>query len=119
MNNRLKIAVGGKVSTGSEIQERNNSFFDNVTLEYRLDQTANKFVTLFYQNNSYDWLDGYTQKYGGGFIWRRSLQSFWDIFRFKDIQTQIPMRPRDAGSSDNAPAPRDSVSTDTLKTQRP
>ena len=119
MNNRLKISIGGVVSTGAELQQRNNSFFDNVTLEYRLDQTANKFVTLFYENNSYDWLDGYTQKYGGGFTWRRSLQSFWDIFRFKDIQTQIPMRPRDAGSSDNAPAPRDSVSTDTLKTQRP
>ena len=119
MNNRLKISIGGVVSTGAELQQRNNSFFDNVTLEYRLDQTANKFVTLFYENNSYDWLDGYTQKYGGGFTWRRSLQSFWDIFRFKDTQTQIPMRPRDAGSSDNAPAPRDSVSTDTLKTQRP
>jgi hypothetical protein len=84
MNNRLKIAVGGLVSTGAELQKRNNSFFDNVSLEYRLDQTANKFITLYFQNNSYDWLDGYSQKYGGGFTWRRSLQSFWDIFRFKD-----------------------------------
>ena len=90
MNNRLKIAVGGKVSTGAELQQRNNSFFDNVTLEYRLDDTANKFVTLFYQNNSYDWLDGYTQKYGGGFIWRRTLQSFWDIFRFKEPARTLP-----------------------------
>jgi len=118
MNNRLKIAIGGVVSTGAELQQRNNSFFDNVTLEYRLDQTANKFVTLFYENNSYDWLDGYTQKYGGGFTWRRSLQSFWDIFRFKDTQTQIPMRPRDAGSPSNTPAPRDSVNTDSIKVKK-
>ena len=117
MNNRLKIVVGGKVSTGAELQQRNSSFFDNVLLEYRLDQTANKFVTLFYENNSYDWLDGYTQKYGGGFTWRRSLNSFWDIFRFKDPQTPVPMRPRETGSP--ALAPRDSVSSDTLKTQRP
>ena len=93
MNNRLKIAVGGKVSSGTEIQQRNKSFFDNVSLEYRLDQTANKFVTLYYQNNSYDWLDGYTQKYGGGFTWRRSLQSFWDIFRFKDPKPAGPTSP--------------------------
>ena len=93
MNNRLKIAVGGKVSSGAELQQRNNSFFDNVSLEYRRDQTANKFITLYYQNNSYDWLDGYTQKYGGGFTWRRSLQSFWDIFRFKDTTPQRPLRP--------------------------
>lgn len=100
MNNRLKIAVGGKVSTGAELQERNNSFFDNVSLEYRLDQTANKFITLYYQNNSYDWLDGYSQKYGGGYMWRRKLQSFWDIFRFKDPTPQytprVPVAPRDS-----------------------
>ena len=94
MNNRLKITVGGKVSTGAELQQRNNSFFDNVSLEYRLDNTANKFITVFYQNNSYDWLDGYTQKYGGGFTWRRSLQSFWDIFRFKDQTPTMPPRPQ-------------------------
>ena len=93
MNNRLKIAIGGKVSTGAELQQRNNSFLDNVSLEYRLDQTANKFVTLFYQNNSYDWLDGYTQKYGGGFTWRRSLNSFWDIFRFNDPKPANRFRP--------------------------
>lgn len=104
MNNRLKVAIGGKVSTGAELQQRNNSFFDNVSLEYRLDDSANKFVTLFYENNCYDWLDGYTQKYGGGFTWRRKLQRFWDIFRFKDPQ---PVRPLAPG--------RNALPTDSLK----
>lgn len=93
MDNRLKISVGGLVSTGASYQQRNNSFFDNVSLEYRLNQTANKFITVYYQNNAYDWLDGYMQKYGAGFTWRRSLQSFWDIFRFKDTQDRMHMRP--------------------------
>ena len=88
-NNRLKIAVGGKVTTGAEIQNQNQSFFDNVTFEYRLDDTANKYVTLFYENNVYDWLDGYTQKYGAGFIWRRSLQHFKDIFNLRSEKTQL------------------------------
>ena len=90
-NNRLRVIVGGKVSTGNEIQERNNSFLDNVMLEYRLDNTANKYITLFYQNNAYDWLDGYTQLYGAGFIWRRTLNSLTDLFRFKSNTLQ-PLR---------------------------
>jgi hypothetical protein len=59
-------------------------------LEYRLDDTANKYVSLFFENNSYDWLDGYSQRYGGGFIWRRSLSSLGDIFRFSSDQPAIP-----------------------------
>lgn len=110
MNNRLKIAVGGKVSTGAELQQRNNSFFDNVSLEYRLDNTANKYISLYFENNSYDWLDGYTQKYGGGFIWRRKLDTFFDIFKFKDATTPLPMRPLNETIT-----PRDSVRTDSLK----
>ena len=110
MNNRLKIAVGGKVSTGAELQQRNNSFFDNVSLEYRLDNTANKYISLYFENNSYDWLDGYTQKYGGGFIWRRKLDTFFDIFKFKDATTTLPMRPLNQTITS-----RDSVRTDSLK----
>ena len=94
LNNRLKLAVGGKVTTGAEIPGgRNNSFFDNVSLEYRLDDTANKYLNVYFQNNSYDWLDGYTQKYGGGFIWRRTLQNFTDIFRFKDNSSMMSLPP--------------------------
>ena len=110
MNNRLKIAVGGKVSTGAELQQRNNSFFDNVSLEYRLDNTANKYISLYFENNSYDWLDGYTQKYGGGFIWRRKLNTFFDIFKFKDATTPLPMRPLSETITS-----RDSVRADSLK----
>ena len=92
-NNRVRVVVGGMVSSGAEVEQRNKSFFDNVSLEYRLDNTANKYLTLFYQNNVYDWLDGYTQKYGGGFMWRRSLQNFTDLFRFKDPQPVRQPRP--------------------------
>ena len=79
-NNRLKVQLGGKVSTGQEIQGQNQSFFDNVTMEYRLSPTANQYVKLFYNQNAYDWLEGYTGEYGGGFIWRRKLDKFVDIF---------------------------------------
>ena len=82
-NNRLKVQIGGKVSTGQEAAfGQNQSFFDNVTMEYRLSPTANQYVKLFYNQNAYDWLEGYTGEYGAGFIWKRKLDSFLDIFRF-------------------------------------
>ena len=105
-NNRLRIAIGGKVSTGSDMPDQDQSIFDNVTFEYRLDDTANKYVKLFYENNVYDWLDGYTQEYGVGFIWRRSLQHFKDIFSLKNEQQPMPARPT---APDIPPADADTI----------
>lgn len=97
-NNRVKFSIGGKVSTGAEVYGK-QSFFDNVSLEYRLDDTANKYVKLFFDNNAYDWLEGYTQQYGGGFIWRRTLQHFKDIFTFRTDDDRLP--PSRAAESDS------------------
>lgn len=91
-NNRMKIVVGGKVSTGADVANQNESFFDNVTLEYRLSNSSDTYVKLFYDNNAYDWLEGTTREYGVGFIWRRSLQHFKDIFSFKKKDAIIPLR---------------------------
>ena len=120
LNNRLKVVVGGKVTSGAEMPGgRNKSFFDNVSMEYRLDDSANKYLNLFFENNSYDWLDGYTQKYGGGFIWRRRLQHFTDIFRFKDPKPTMPSRA--AGTTPVRVVPADTIRvapTDSLNTDR-
>ena len=97
LNNRLNLSVGGKVSTGAEMDDRNDSFFDNVSLEYRLNDNASKYLNFYFQNNAYDWLDGYTQKYGAGFIWRRSVQHFLDIF--KKTQTLTPQRTTTTGAT--------------------
>lgn len=88
-NNRLRIVVGGKVSTGAEVANQNESFFDNVTFEYRLGSSSDKYVKLYYDNNAYDWLEGTVREYGFGFIWRRSLQHFKDIFSFGKKKTAV------------------------------
>jgi len=82
-NNRLKVQIGGKVSSGQDdaVQGQQESFFDNVTMEYRLSPTSNQYLKLFYNQNVYDWLEGYTGEYGAGYIWRRKLGTLWDIFR--------------------------------------
>jgi hypothetical protein len=80
-------------------------------MEYRLDQSATKNVKLFYQQNVYDWLDGYTGLYGAGYVWRKKMDSLLDIFKMfsKDSQQQ-PMMMRQRPT-----APSDSLTNDTLR----
>jgi len=106
-NNRLKVQVGGKVSTGSEVQGQNQSFFDNVTMEYRLSPTSNQYVKLFYNQNAYDWLEGYTGEYGGGFAWKRKLDRLTDLFRKTSTVTPA-FRTRTPTSNTNV-TPKDSI----------
>ncbi|MDD4534694.1 MAG: translocation/assembly module TamB domain-containing protein [Prevotella sp.] len=89
-NNRLRVSIGGKLSSGVDAAMQNETFFDNITLEYRLSPTSNQYLRLFYKRNNYDWLEGNIGKYGGGFQWRRKLNSLTDIFRFKSDVTDLP-----------------------------
>lgn len=89
-NNRLRIIMGGKVTTGSDASEENGAFFDNFSMEYRLNQSETQYLKLFYQRDAYDWLEGYVGEFGAGFMWRRKLSHFQDIFRY---QKDEPMRP--------------------------
>ena len=111
-NNRLKIELGGKVSSGHNDEMGagdgdNHSFFDNVTMEYRLNQDATKNLKLFYKQNVYDWLEGYTGEYGLGFVWRRKLNSLVDVLTFwkKDQPVMMP----------RATTPRDTLRTDSVR----
>ena len=111
LNNRLKLEIGGKVSSGSSDNSgQNNSFFDNVTMEYRLNQDATKNLKIFYNQNVYDWLEGYTGQYGVGFVWRRKLNSLADILTLWKKEPQPMMSPRTSTGQ-----PRDSVRTDSTK----
>ena len=113
-NNRLRIELGGKVSSGnSDVMGQNQSFFDNVTMEYRLNQEGTQNLKLFYNQNVYDWLDGYTGEYGIGFVWRRKLDSFMDIFRFNQKQSVMPLRPTQSMSPYTTP--KDSIRNDSIE----
>ena len=91
-NNRLSFSVGGQVSTGAEMENatNNNTFFNNVELQYRLNEGASQYIRAFYNNNTYDWLEGQIGEYGVGFKWQRKLQHFRDIFRLKTDKQQVP-----------------------------
>ena len=106
-NNRLRVVVGGKVSTGSEMENQNQSFFTNVTFEYRLSTTSNKYLKVFYDRDSYDWFEGEIGEYGAGFLWRRKLQHFNEIFKFKnDDNNRMPPRQNKDSTSLSSPYSR-------------
>ena len=103
-NNRLSFIIGGKVSTGAELDQgrKDNNFFDNVELEYRLNKSASQYLRAFYDNSAYDWLEGPIGQYGVGFLWKRKLQHFKDIINFKSDDPVAP-----APTKRNAPTPKE------------
>ena len=115
-NNRLSFSVGGQVSTGAELEnaKNNDTFFNNVELQYRLNEGASQYIRAFYNNNTYDWLEGQIGEYGVGFMWRRKLQKFSDIFRFKTDKQVLPvMSPAAKKDSANASGKKDSITRPT------
>ncbi len=89
-NNRLKLSIGGKLSSGADAALTNETFFDNVSVEYRVSPVSNMYLNLFYVRDSYDWLEGNVSRFGAGFLWRKKLNSLSDIFRLKTVDTTAP-----------------------------
>jgi len=107
-NNRLSFSVGGQVSSGAEMENavNNDTFFNNVEIQYRLNDGASQYIRGFYNNNIYDWLEGQIGEYGVGFMWRRKLQRFRDIFRFKTEKPTMPATPADTLKAAPATVPQ-------------
>ena len=83
-NDRVTFILGGKVSTGAtEGNSAAQSFIDNISLEYRLDKNNTRYLKLFYDNDSYDPLEGRYSSAGAGYILRRKTNSFGDLILFR------------------------------------
>lgn len=87
-NNRISVVVGGKISTGTQTAGKTPSFFDNVELQYRLSDASNQYLRLFYKHDVYDYLEGYLDHFGAGYMWKRKLQRLSDIFGQKQHQAE-------------------------------
>lgn len=81
--NRISIIVGGKVSTGEDAQNTGQSLIDNVSIEYRLDKSATRYVNLFYDKNYESMLDGEVTEMGAGLVLRRKTNKLGELFLFK------------------------------------
>ena len=72
-NNRIQIVIGGKVSTGAEASNDAESFINNISLEYRLDESATRYIRIFYDKNYESILDGEVTEGGVGLVLRKKL----------------------------------------------
>ena len=85
--NRISVIVGGKVSTGQDAVNTGESIIDNVSLEYRLDEGATRYVNVFYNKNYESLLDGEVTEMGAGLVLRRKTQRLGELFLFKKRPT--------------------------------
>ena len=67
----------------SDAQNSAESFINNVSVEYRLDQGATRYVKVFYDRNTQDPLEGQLTKTGVGLVLRRKTDRLGELFIFK------------------------------------
>ena len=91
--NRISIIIGGKVSTGQDAQNSAESFINNVSVEYRLDQGASRYVRVFYDRDVQDPLEGTLTKTGAGLVLRRKTDRLSELFIFRKKKGSVPPPP--------------------------
>ena len=81
--NRISVILGGMVSSGSEAQNTGETIVDNVSIEYRLDQSASRYVRVFYDKAYESLIDGKITEMGAGLVLRRKTTKLGDLFIFR------------------------------------
>ncbi len=81
--NRIRVIIGGKVSTGENVVNNGQTIIDNVSLEYRLDNSATRYVKLYYDKNYESLLEGELTEMGAGAVFRRKSAKLGDLFIFR------------------------------------
>ena len=81
-NNRFRIVIGGKVSTGNTAQQ-DETFIDNVSIEYRLDNSGTRYVKVFHDKNYESVLEGEIIETGVGIVLRKKMSHLGELFIFR------------------------------------
>jgi len=81
--NRISVIIGGKVSTGQDAVNTGQTIIDNISIEYRLDKSASRYVNLFYDRNYESLLEGQVTKMGGGIVLRKKADRLGELFIFR------------------------------------
>lgn len=81
-NNRVRVVIGGKISTGNAAV-RDESFIDNISLEYRLDNSGTRYVRLFHDKKYANVLEGEVTETGAGIVLKKKVARIKDLFIFR------------------------------------
>ena len=82
-NNRFRVVIGGKISTGNNASQQNDSFIDNVSLEYRLDDSGTRYIKVFHDRKFANVLEGEIVETGAGIVLRKKVSRVGELFIFK------------------------------------
>lgn len=80
-NDRVRVVFGGRVAAGNLPSNYEQTFIDNVTLEYRLDKAGNQYVTLFHKRNNDNLFEGLVTETGVSYLLRKKLFKLSDLFK--------------------------------------
>lgn len=81
-NDRFKIVVGGSYSSDESRDNIAQNLFNDVSFEYKLNKKGTAVVKLFHKTEYENILEGEITETGAGFVWKRKISSWKDMFRF-------------------------------------
>lgn len=112
MNDRINVVVGGKVMTGAAAYGMDQTFIDNMSIEYQLDEAGTHYLRLFHNKNYENLLDGEVIETGGGYVIRRRLSRLKDLFDFRQLRFR-PAVTTEEDDPDDQGTPTDSIPAET------
>ena len=94
-NDRMTIVIGGEVNSGDRPQG-NDSFINNVSLEWKISEKSDRYIRLFYDKNYESLLEGEIIETGVGYVYKRKFNNLNEllIFRKKNKEEERPIQTR-------------------------
>lgn len=92
-DDRIRVIIGGRVSSGADADNHAESIINNVSVEYRINKGASRFVRVFYDRDLQDPLEGQLTKTGVGYSVRRKAEKFGDLFIFWKKKEPVRVKP--------------------------
>ena len=83
-NDRFKIVVGGEYSTDASAEEDiAANLFNDISLEYYLNNSGNRYLKLFRHANYENVFEGPVTETGIAYVLKRKLTDLRNLFKFK------------------------------------
>lgn len=90
-NDRLKVIIGGEVNNNANATT-NESFINNVSLEWKISNSGNRYLRLFYDKNYESILEGEIIETGIGYVYKRKLNNMNELLIFNK-KNKMPTTP--------------------------
>ena len=85
LNDRVTVVIGGEVNSGDRPDKNagNETFINNVSLEWKLNKAGNRHLRIFYDKDYRSLLEGEITETGVGYVYKRKVNKLKELFIFK------------------------------------